>query len=1254
MVCQSLLTRTFPTLQCMPTRMPDGGRDALRISTNKSLVIFQVKYARNPSAIEDVADWIIKAVEPEIPKIKRLQENSKIEQYIVITNVSGTSHLHSGRIDRVQTFLNQNFTIPSQCWWRDDLDRRLDDAFDLKLRYPDLMTGADAFRLLWTLLGAGEAQARRESALRAYMSYHYDLDRKVKFKEVGLAPSALFDLFIDVPVTADRIPRRGIPRAYEDATYRLARIKAQGLYPNQGVHVEPVRDTSESDHMMYVRQLYLVRTPAGFQRINTGASELLLDPAFAEQNPVIVLEGAPGQGKSTLSQYLAQVQRARLLEFQDEIATLPKSIADSPLMLPIKLELRDVALWLNGIDPWSTRQADNHHGMPTLEAAIAAHIQRYSGGVEFSVADLHAALTRTPALIVLDALDEVADLEDRKRVVDEVKAAITRLRQHNGGVRFFITSRPTAIAKSPSFRGERVMHLSLAPIDDELAIDYANRWAKARTLDEKDTDELISVLRRRLRSPHIAELAKNTMQLTILLNLISLRGPSLPDKRTDLYDTYFQVFMDRESEKDIAVRDNREFLVDLHTYLGYYLHARAEADRSSGRISTSELEDLIRSYMLKQQQPADRFPVLTNAVDRIFAIVSRVEGMWEFEVQPLQEYFAARYLYDTAPYSPVGKERSGTKPDIFDGIAPNSYWLNVTRFFAGCFSKGELLDLSDRLASLVSTGSTYARLLSISLVQDWVFTQSTRATEIVLAATFDRLGLRWAANMLNANVAGPSESLQLYFQRSIDAYAIVDLILQAISDSPRTAGKLALCRLARAQRVPDHIHEKWQHELDSKNGAERLAHLEFGGWLGVIETLSAEGLATMIDSFEVDQQPMAGALVIINNGAIEKVPDNLIQASVKCLLDKEFKFASDSNEPNPIKPLLSAHFWILVLSALTDKDRPYMLDSLQRVVVHTNPAPDRYNALLSRQVVELHERVNELFKALDKDAAATLSDWNDLVEYFVASYGQSMLANELAVMAGCIKAGRQAGGARLLSDSAVPLVTRTRYAKSQLNRVVWWRDQIGSFETDYDRQLWLLTLYAWASPDVIIELLSEIQEQLALITEVSRASAIEAARRCVRYSPRSRVIFDERHSAALRKLRDPAVICFLYDRMGRNLTSELLLKYVEPTASAAYMANIILDYVGQSLIANTITDEMALRLMARGYALGADKECGLRPRVSRGRYLSAKLAEAVIEDSWNMPADVLFAAQNFVEHARPNPEPVMRIAEREGWFGADG
>ena len=47
-------------------------------------------------------------------------------------------------------------------------------------------------------------------------------------------------------------------------------------------------------------------------------------------------------------------------------------------------------------------------------------------------------------------------------------------------------------------------------------------------------------------------------------------------------------------------------------------------------------------------------------VERVVAIVSRVPGTYEFDVQTLREYFAAKHLYHTAVYSPSGNERRGS------------------------------------------------------------------------------------------------------------------------------------------------------------------------------------------------------------------------------------------------------------------------------------------------------------------------------------------------------------------------------------------------------------------------------------------------------------------------------------------------------------------------------------------------------------------------------------------------------------------
>ena len=87
-------------------------------------------------------------------------------------------------------------------------------------------------------------------------------------------------------------------------------------------------------------------------------------------------------------------------------------------------------------------------------------------------------------------------------------------------------------------------------------------------------------------------------------------------------------------------------------------------------------------------------------VERVVAIVSRVQGLYEFDVQTLREYFAARHLYETAPYSPVGDERRGTISDRWRALSRNYYWLNVARFYAGCYSEGELPSLVDDLRAL--------------------------------------------------------------------------------------------------------------------------------------------------------------------------------------------------------------------------------------------------------------------------------------------------------------------------------------------------------------------------------------------------------------------------------------------------------------------------------------------------------------------------------------------------------------------------
>jgi predicted NACHT family NTPase len=69
----------------------------------------------------------------------------------------------------------------------------------------------------------------------------------------------------------------------------------------------------------------------------------------------------------------------------------------------------------------------------------------------------------------------------------------------------------------------------------------------ARTLSRKERAEFQSILDEKLNEPHLRDLARNPMQLTILLSLIHTEGAALPDKRTSLYGEYVRLFFAREA-----------------------------------------------------------------------------------------------------------------------------------------------------------------------------------------------------------------------------------------------------------------------------------------------------------------------------------------------------------------------------------------------------------------------------------------------------------------------------------------------------------------------------------------------------------------------------------------------------------------------------------------------------------------------------------------------------------------------------------
>lgn len=818
-LCQALLTVDHADVQCLPVGQPDGGRDAFiwqasRNSRNET-VVFQVKYSKNPSS-KDERIVIEELIKTEASKIAALRAHG-LQRYYLLTNVAGTSHYESGSIDRVNSALSEAFDIPTFCFWRDDLDRRVDANSSIKWSFPEILRGVDILQALYE--GQfGKEEERRLTTIKAYLSYQYKYDSQLKFKQVDLE-KGLVDLFVDVPAAAIG------PAAPRERDKWRERFGGNPIFSALAADDQRRYGSDDEDRI--------------------GAVRALVDVAVTTSLPRIVIEGAPGQGKSTVTQFLCQLHRMVLLK-KWEIARVPDELKPSDVRLPLRVDLRDYATWLSGRSPFQDPNVRDsiESFSPALESFLAAQIAAQSGGLQFTPDDLLAFAAKSALLIVLDGFDEVADISTRNRLVREISDASTRLEGNSISNQMIVTSRPAAFANSPGFPRNEWQYIQILPLTKNVIKIYTEKWISGHNLDVRERKEITTVLEEKLEYPHVRELARNPMQLAILLALISTQGASLPDKRTTLYDRYIDIFFNRESEKSKVVRDKRDLLVDMHRYLAWTLQVEAESDAKAGNISEQRLREVLRSYLTEMgHDPSLIDSLFVGMVERVVALVSRVQGTFEFEVQPLREYFAARYLYDTAPYVQAGSLRSGSIMDRFDALARNAYWLNVTRFYCGCYSTGELPSLVDGLISIGQSeqysGTTYINELAITLLGDYVFSQQprsvTRLTDYLFQA--DRFRIFLASHYQNRNGNGtklPEGSGRgRLLETAIEAYKHAQHF-----DTAFVSAGLIKANLDGADVLPVWEEARGMFPPDQA--------LHFGSFLDVLEVLPKEELITLV------------------------------------------------------------------------------------------------------------------------------------------------------------------------------------------------------------------------------------------------------------------------------------------------------------------------------------------------------------------------------------------------------------------------
>jgi hypothetical protein len=388
--------------------------------------------------------------------------------------------------------------------------------------------------------------------------------------------------------------------------------------------------------------------------------------AVLAQQPVAVLVGDPGSGKSALVNHLAW----RLLE---------TTAADPPPaelagLTPIRIVLRRADVPADAQAPkaewlWQALETDVRDrlqlSLPEAEAvdaapAVARALRR------------RWASDRQGCLLLLDGLDEVPETGRRREsLVAAVGLLIASRGPHN---RVLVTARPYAYAQ-PRWQLARVPAYVLAPFDAEQRAAFWQRWYRAARANLNLTVEAAELEAQRLTGlvedlDHVRELAERPLLATMLV-LVYQRGNRLPPGRVELYRESVDLLVSRwRSGEESAFRDfwgHRVTLPeqDLRECLAALALAahRAQRQRAAweGTADLSE-EQVLAAFrpVLKRLGTEDLLRYLRRHAG---ILVAREEGRFSFPHRSFQEYLAM-----------LGLKALGTRGHLIPEVQGDPLW----------------------------------------------------------------------------------------------------------------------------------------------------------------------------------------------------------------------------------------------------------------------------------------------------------------------------------------------------------------------------------------------------------------------------------------------------------------------------------------------------------------------------------------------------------------------------------------------------
>jgi hypothetical protein len=1231
--CSSLISKEFPNSQSFPVGQPDGGRDSLVYILNtpkKEFIVFQVKYVRNANTKIDLHKWLTEIVIQEAPKVQKLIPKGA-KQFVLLTNVKGTSHLDVGSIDKLNKILEENISIPSICWWRDDLARMLEKDSIFKWSFPEIINGQDVLNSI-LFQNINENRERRESVIKAYLADQYQMDNEVKFRQIDLQ-NKLFDLFTDVPI---------VVKKFNDKNKQLKKT---------------------IEYFENIRKRYVTHDEVFIiEEESIGAASFLLNPKVQNGINRMLLEGGPGQGKSTISQYICQVHRARLLNREIDLLQLSEHLKKTPIRIPFKIDLRHVASWVEGKNPYQGRLSDDYFTSiwkNSLESFLLGHIVYHSQIDSFNSGDLIAVTKLSSILFVFDGFDEIADFTIRENVIEFINKGINRLQENTRSIQILITSRPAAFSDTIGFSVDSYPHFELTDVTPQITKEYVEKWIKASRLDSREASEIKRLVDEKLKMPHLKDLAKSPMQLAIFISLLRTRGESLPNKRTALYDSYIDLFFNRESEKNTVIRDNRDLIIDIHQYLAWVLHSEAETLKTSGSIHIDDLKVRLKKYLEKEGHRTEIADQLFHVVEeRVCALVSRIQGTYEFEVQPLREYFCAKYLYNTSPYSPPGNEKTGTKAERFDAISRSFYWHNVVRFFAGCFDKGELPLLIEKLKELnedeILQFTNYPRLLTSQILSDWVFTQYPKLLTDVVKIIINGINVGQIINQAERQTTSEPILLPLECGRA----EVVKECFEELKKFPPNDYSAELIGII--NNNPFLTIENWLTNLSDISNEKLTQWLLYGYKLQIIHKLDEETLLKIIDNGDHDQK-LRRLQICVNGNRFSIIDKNIHYKKdfLVGILDEKFfvpqrqsgsslHFLSLILHPFLLSNILNDSENFTVLKFFTSRYTQYPRNEKQKLISEFKILDD-----IDRQVETFLHSIQNSLNQQTSHWKNNIEAWDTLVENGKKIFGDVKVFKTISVIAAGIKSKNQTfEDYKNLNDNSKSLCKRVRYARLKSGNLSYWEDVLNNSN---DNVFALLIFFTWATPKTIIQLLNILSRKVKEISDDDFRILVES----LQYSTTNSIFNSLQTDELLKSIKEivmPDEIKFLVSqRLPRNISSKFIYaniksySYKFKDATNSILTHLIIKYLEDTGNQEILKRVKEVYLISPEYS---EEFWHYKVQhLEQSAKIPIKIAKKILLETKNYPRIIAsIAEKSYRVYANQHTIPVGKIASEQNWF----